>query len=371
MANEWYYNKNGTKHGPVAGAELKALAEASKLLPTDLVWKEGMTGWKPASSVKGLFPAAPVATPPPSATPHAANSPDLASAAKGLLGAAAATAKRVAAKATETAKDVQTKAQDQLAKAVDGANQPDGTPSAPRIQAGTLRLTGRGLIGLLLVGGVLSVCVLGLIVAAVLFFVTRSGDNKLSPAQAETEHQFLRSFDEHPPPILQSVKEGKRVWLLSDYRSDTTTGLHKAHKEALYAIFADGELQYVVHKVHHDPNHSKRVFGKDHEVDTWEQMPAGESQPADTIRRTWEGKEESPELARLKFTQNFESTDKPDNIVKNDTTAEIEIRWNKGGTQASWQSVVVSSSSVKTRGQEFPTRYEKQYQGFGKLLQSP
>ncbi|MCX7664820.1 MAG: DUF4339 domain-containing protein [Gemmataceae bacterium] len=150
MANEWYYSKNGTKHGPVAGTELKALAEAGKLLPTDLVWKEGMSEWKAASSVKGLLPAGAATAPPPPPSP-------VAPAAKGLLGAAAATAKRVAAKATDTAKDVQAKAQDHLAKAVDGASQPDGDAPTPRIPAGTIRLSGRGMIGLLLVGGAIGI----------------------------------------------------------------------------------------------------------------------------------------------------------------------------------------------------------------------
>jgi uncharacterized protein (TIGR03067 family) len=63
MANQWYYSKNGDKCGPVTSAELKALAGAGKLLPTDLVWKEGISSWKPAGKVNGLFPAAPMAIP--------------------------------------------------------------------------------------------------------------------------------------------------------------------------------------------------------------------------------------------------------------------------------------------------------------------
>jgi uncharacterized protein (TIGR03067 family) len=63
MANQWYYSKNGDKCGPVSSSELKALARAGKLLPTDLVWKEGISSWKPAGKVKGLFPAAPMAIP--------------------------------------------------------------------------------------------------------------------------------------------------------------------------------------------------------------------------------------------------------------------------------------------------------------------
>jgi hypothetical protein len=36
---------------------MKQYAGSGQLLPTDLVWKEGMEGWKPASTVKGLFAA--------------------------------------------------------------------------------------------------------------------------------------------------------------------------------------------------------------------------------------------------------------------------------------------------------------------------
>jgi hypothetical protein len=59
MGQEWYYQHNGQKHGPVSGASLKQLAAAGKLQPTDLIWKEGMAKGVPARSVKGLFPAAP------------------------------------------------------------------------------------------------------------------------------------------------------------------------------------------------------------------------------------------------------------------------------------------------------------------------
>jgi hypothetical protein len=70
MGQEWYYQQNGQKHGPISGASLKQLAAAGKLQPTDLIWKEGMAKWVSARSVKGLFPAAPapvatVAPPPP------------------------------------------------------------------------------------------------------------------------------------------------------------------------------------------------------------------------------------------------------------------------------------------------------------------
>ena len=55
MADEWHYAKDGNQHGPVSASELKQLAASGTLATGDLVWKEGMDEWKPASKVKGLF----------------------------------------------------------------------------------------------------------------------------------------------------------------------------------------------------------------------------------------------------------------------------------------------------------------------------
>jgi hypothetical protein len=56
MANEWHYTKDGQRFGPVSGQQLKELAATGQLGPDDLVWKEGMKQWLPASKVKGLLP---------------------------------------------------------------------------------------------------------------------------------------------------------------------------------------------------------------------------------------------------------------------------------------------------------------------------
>jgi hypothetical protein len=70
---EWYYAQGDKQQGPVSPAEVKSLADAGKLLPDDLVWREGMEEWIPARKVKGLFDAdeaaaakaaPPVASPP-------------------------------------------------------------------------------------------------------------------------------------------------------------------------------------------------------------------------------------------------------------------------------------------------------------------
>ena len=55
MAAEWHYSKDGKKIGPISAQELKSLADSGGLLPTDLVWKEGMSEWKQAGSINGLF----------------------------------------------------------------------------------------------------------------------------------------------------------------------------------------------------------------------------------------------------------------------------------------------------------------------------
>lgn len=52
---EWHVAIDGQEQGPVSGAQLRQMASSGRLSPTDLVWKEGMKDWVPASKVKGLF----------------------------------------------------------------------------------------------------------------------------------------------------------------------------------------------------------------------------------------------------------------------------------------------------------------------------
>jgi hypothetical protein len=55
MTDEWYYARKGERFGPVPLAKVKSLADKGWLMPDDLVWRPGMTDWRPAVSVKGLF----------------------------------------------------------------------------------------------------------------------------------------------------------------------------------------------------------------------------------------------------------------------------------------------------------------------------
>lgn len=46
---QWYYSKSGTQHGPVTQAELQAKISSGEVAVSELVWKDGMPDWTPAS----------------------------------------------------------------------------------------------------------------------------------------------------------------------------------------------------------------------------------------------------------------------------------------------------------------------------------
>lgn len=62
---QWWYVKEGQRIGPISANELKSLAAEGQLRPSDMVWKEGLENWLPASSVKGLIQTDSVGHPPP------------------------------------------------------------------------------------------------------------------------------------------------------------------------------------------------------------------------------------------------------------------------------------------------------------------
>src|SRR5437660_1166862 len=67
MGDQWHYTRNGKQVDPVSAADLKLLAASGQISPTDMVWREGMAAWVPASSLKGLITSA--VAPPPLAPP--------------------------------------------------------------------------------------------------------------------------------------------------------------------------------------------------------------------------------------------------------------------------------------------------------------
>lgn len=73
MATEWHYSRDGIRLGPVSTNRLRELANSGELLPTDLVWREGLGQWAPAAKVQGLFPAISSAPPPLPPNSHVAS----------------------------------------------------------------------------------------------------------------------------------------------------------------------------------------------------------------------------------------------------------------------------------------------------------
>ncbi len=60
-AQVWYFTSGGTRCGPVTFGELRTMAASRVLDPRlDMVWKEGMEGWKQAGLLDGLFERRPV-----------------------------------------------------------------------------------------------------------------------------------------------------------------------------------------------------------------------------------------------------------------------------------------------------------------------
>lgn len=47
----WFYSKNGTQLGPLTEQELSEKASRGEVSVSDLVWKEGMSDWKPLGQV--------------------------------------------------------------------------------------------------------------------------------------------------------------------------------------------------------------------------------------------------------------------------------------------------------------------------------
>jgi hypothetical protein len=58
MGEQWHYSRRGKEGGPVSAADLKRMASAGQLSPTDQVWKGGMANWARADTIKGLFDGA-------------------------------------------------------------------------------------------------------------------------------------------------------------------------------------------------------------------------------------------------------------------------------------------------------------------------
>lgn len=58
MADQWHVGRHGRVEGPFSPDQMRQMVVEGRIVPTDLVWKEGMAGWLPATQVPGLIPSA-------------------------------------------------------------------------------------------------------------------------------------------------------------------------------------------------------------------------------------------------------------------------------------------------------------------------
>lgn len=49
--SQWFYSKNGQQLGPVDEAQLRQMFAQGMLIPSELIWTEGMAQWEAASTV--------------------------------------------------------------------------------------------------------------------------------------------------------------------------------------------------------------------------------------------------------------------------------------------------------------------------------
>jgi GYF domain 2 len=50
-SSNWYVGRDGQQYGPVVDAAFRGMLDSGQILPTDLVWCDGMPGWIPASTL--------------------------------------------------------------------------------------------------------------------------------------------------------------------------------------------------------------------------------------------------------------------------------------------------------------------------------
>src|ERR1700687_447219 len=71
MVDQWYYGRSENKLGPYSSRELRDLAIAGTIRPTDTVWKAGIEKGVAADKVKNLFAPTPADAVPPPVEPPA------------------------------------------------------------------------------------------------------------------------------------------------------------------------------------------------------------------------------------------------------------------------------------------------------------
>ena len=55
MSAQWYYRRDGQQFGPISSRKLYRLVRRGEIKADDMLWREGMPGWRAAGESKTLF----------------------------------------------------------------------------------------------------------------------------------------------------------------------------------------------------------------------------------------------------------------------------------------------------------------------------
>jgi uncharacterized protein DUF4339 len=51
ITNQWYVSRDGKQHGPFSDADLAKFSRLGQLQANDLLWREGLPDWRPATTI--------------------------------------------------------------------------------------------------------------------------------------------------------------------------------------------------------------------------------------------------------------------------------------------------------------------------------
>lgn len=146
MPDQWYYEHELKKCGPVSPRQLRELADKGVIRPTDTIWKEGIDRGVPAARVKNLFavPAPAAVESAPVAAAVADIAPPVAEPAPEVVPAAEQPAP---AEAPPPQPQGEAAPETPAAEPAPEAKKPETTPSAPKPQVRRAKATAiRGLV---------------------------------------------------------------------------------------------------------------------------------------------------------------------------------------------------------------------------------
>jgi len=321
MKHDWFYMKGADKHGPVSTSELRALAQNGQLLPTDLVWREGMKDWKRAGKIAGLFDGASQpqkqATPqqqvmPPPQQPAVQTPPKRPPAPPSNLYEHFVPVIQTAARPPSPSQSLQQPLVERMfqcpycgrgmvndpsmagmAVACPHCGQQFRMPAAARTSSiavtprrtttksfskSTAVMTGIGCLCMFLCCGVL-----GTIIGPSAQLEQRATKAQQVRKAKKKEENLLASALDHPPPILKALSERSEVWELVGFDRD----------QVLYVVFSDGVFDLAVTKQHYPKGSvmAEEIDPGGDKVTCWVKHPINMHTTLDDFSERWSGRE--------------------------------------------------------------------------------